>query len=427
MDEHLRNSELFAANEDAQSLLDVVVNGPKVLSDSSGPAKVVVNGRRFDPTRDSLMRDGSKGYGVTSQSWEDGSNIVTFANGIEWTDKNGNTYFEVRDTSNTILSGKDYEQAGDRNYYLAHKYDPNSILDRALNVITQAMDNPERVLTDRERTEHEELTKILDYSRNHPLSPQAQNLIDIMDAPVTSGIMRMAGASDANVHGAVQISQALSGLAMTKAGMVEHYAFLNNIRPPQTSLLQPQSSSMVVSQPQGVRTDRIVVGANSAVPINPLLPQADAPLLLTYTPTTNTLAQIRNMPSPQRWQAGEQYVQELYGSAGQQHFEVPAGSFNGEKITGTGGRFVDAPVPTANGGVLANEVKTYKQWTTVGGQPTQQFVPLSPQIQQQVLKDSWLKTNVPGYDPRWIFLDAGPSPELGQYLSNKGITHVIHH
>ncbi|KAF0813615.1 hypothetical protein IGB42_01966 [Andreprevotia sp. IGB-42] len=100
--------------------------------------------------------------------------------------------------------------------------------------------------------------------------------------------------------------------------------------------------------------------SNSAVP-NALLAQADQPLLLTYTPTTNTLAQIRNMPFPQRWQAGEQYVQELYGSAGPQHFDVPAGTFSGENITGAGSRFVGAPVPTTNGGVLANEVKTYPQ------------------------------------------------------------------
>jgi hypothetical protein len=87
--------------------------------------------------------------------------------------------------------------------------------------------------------------------------------------------------------------------------------------------------------------------------------------------------------------------------------------FDGEIIAGTGGRFVDAPVPTLNGGVLVNEVKTYKQWTIVLGQIIQQFVPLGP-VQQQVLKDRWLKTNVPGCDPRWMFFDAGLSPELEQ-------------
>ncbi|MGN8064570.1 LysM peptidoglycan-binding domain-containing protein [Ralstonia sp. 22111] len=163
---------------------------------------------------------------------------------------------------------------------------------------------------------------------------------------------------------------------------------------------------------------------------NPLLQPADQPLLLTYTPTTNTLSQIRNMSGPARWQAAEQYGQELYGSSGQQYFPVPAGEFNGEQIVGSGGRYVDAPVQTEVAGVTgvqANEIKMYKQWTTINGQPTQQFVPLTEQIQQQALKDSWLQTNVRGYQPNWLFLDAPPSPELSQYLTGKGIPHVIYH
>ena len=52
------------------------------------------------------------------QSWGGWSNIVTFMNGIECTDKNGNTSSEVLHTSKYItFSG--HEQAGDRNYYLA--------------------------------------------------------------------------------------------------------------------------------------------------------------------------------------------------------------------------------------------------------------------------------------------------------------------
>lgn len=160
----------------------------------------------------------------------------------------------------------------------------------------------------------------------------------------------------------------------------------------------------------------------------PLPPQpTDQPLLLRYTRTTHTLSQIRGMSYPSRWKAGEQYVQELYGSPGQQHFTVPPGQFDGEHIAGSGGRFVDAPVATADGGVEAHEVKTYKRWTTVDSQPTPQTVPLSSKIKQQVLKDSYLKKNEPGYRPNWIFLDAPPSQELEHYLSSKGIPYVIHH
>lgn len=54
-------------------------------------------------------------------------------------------------------------------------------------------------------------------------------------------------------------------------------------------------------------------------------------------------------------------------------------------------------------------------------------MPLSAEIEQQVLKDAWLRGNVPGFDPRWVFLDAPPSPELAKLLAEKGITYVVHH
>jgi hypothetical protein len=161
---------------------------------------------------------------------------------------------------------------------------------------------------------------------------------------------------------------------------------------------------------------------------NALLPDPNQPLLLTYSsPTTHTVDDILRMQLPDRWQAGEQFIQELYGSTGQQHFSVPAGDFNGEEILGTGGRYVDAPVSASDGGVLANEVKTYKPWTTVGGQPMQNSVGLTDGIRQQVLKDSWLMSNIPGYNPRWNFIGAPPSAELDQYLSSKGIDYTIYH
>jgi hypothetical protein len=144
--------------------------------------------------------------------------------------------------------------------------------------------------------------------------------------------------------------------------------------------------------------------------------------MLTHIPTTYTLDQIRRMSVPRRWKAAELLLQEWHNSPGQSRFNVPAGG----EITGSGGRVVDAPVQTSSGGVLANEAKMYKKWITINGQPTQQEVPLHSEIKQQVLKDSWLKSNVPGYDPRWHFFDAPPSPELDQILSDNGITYVIY-
>jgi hypothetical protein len=162
-------------------------------------------------------------------------------------------------------------------------------------------------------------------------------------------------------------------------------------------------------------------------PSNPLANVADEPvLLLTHqNPTTRSLAEVRRLRGEQRWQAGEQYVQELYGSAGQRHFPVPTQG-GAQAVTGTGGRFVDAPVDLPNGGILANEVKTYQQWRTVNGSPTQNEVPLSTHIEQQIHKDIWLRDNTPDFDPRWIFLDAPPSRELSNYLTDKNIIHIIH-
>jgi RHS repeat-associated protein len=144
-------------------------------------------------------------------------------------------------------------------------------------------------------------------------------------------------------------------------------------------------------------------------------------VLTSGNQTTLTLNQVRNLRGQQRWQAGEQYVQELYGSPGQRHYKVPA---EGE-ITGSGGRFVDAPVDGASG-VLANEVKTYQQWRTIQGAPKQNQVTLNDHINQQIMKEVWLRKNMPGYDPRWLFLDAPPSAELASILKEKGIVYIIY-
>jgi len=154
-------------------------------------------------------------------------------------------------------------------------------------------------------------------------------------------------------------------------------------------------------------------------------PLPQKPLLLTHqNPTTLSLNQVKNLRGNERWQAGEQYIQELYGSGGQRHFTVEIQE-GGQPITGTGGRFVDAPVDVPNG-VMANEVKTYQQWRTVNGTPQQNSVPLSEHIQQQVNKDLWLRDNRVGFDPRWHFIDAPPSVELSDYLTRYNIIHITY-
>jgi len=140
-----------------------------------------------------------------------------------------------------------------------------------------------------------------------------------------------------------------------------------------------------------------------------------------------TLAQVRNLKQPFKWQAGEVYVQELYGSGGQQHYPVPTSSGGAFPVTRPGGRYVDAPVPTARGGTLAVEVKTYGRWRTVNGAPEMREVPLSSHITEQIAKDVALRAADPTFDPRWTFLDAPPSAELRAELNRANITFIVYH
>ncbi len=134
---------------------------------------------------------------------------------------------------------------------------------------------------------------------------------------------------------------------------------------------------------------------------------------LTYRPTSRTLNQVLSQPHPGRWQAGEQYAQELYGSPGQRAFPTPFGD-----------RFPDAPVNLPGGGVLALEVKTYGRWTTINGTAQRQTVPATPHIRWQILKDIVLRHRDPTHDPRWEFLGAPPSPELADLLRRRRIVFI---
>ena len=140
------------------------------------------------------------------------------------------------------------------------------------------------------------------------------------------------------------------------------------------------------------------------------------PLRLTHAYTTHTIGQIRNMRQPAKWHAGEEYIRELYGAAAQRHFPV----------AGTGGRFVDTPLDLPSGGVLAGEVKTYGQWRTVQGVAQHQEIPVTDRIRQQIVRDVWLRQNVSGFDPRWIFLDAPAPQDLLDLLHRHQIASVTY-
>jgi len=151
----------------------------------------------------------------------------------------------------------------------------------------------------------------------------------------------------------------------------------------------------------------------------PALPEQKA--IEAAPPTTYSLQQVRNMRQPEKWKAGEVYTRELNGSTGEAHFPVDANPNGPHPVLGEGGRYVDAPVFKSQDVIEAIEVKTYHRWTTIDGTAEMREVPLTSKLQQQINKDVALHNENPGYQPRWVFLDAPPSAELQRALDDAGI------
>jgi hypothetical protein len=159
--------------------------------------------------------------------------------------------------------------------------------------------------------------------------------------------------------------------------------------------------------------------AGGAAREGPLITPAprDVPQLTAGAPTSYAWDEIGRMRQPMLWQEREIHMQELYGSAGQQHFPVP----------GTGGRYVDVPVDLGGGRFyFAGEVKSYSRWIGVPGQRggILNEVGLTERIEEQIARDVWLRDNVPRFDPRWMFTDAPPSAALRQALRDARIVFI---
>ncbi|MEU2363207.1 WXG100 family type VII secretion target [Streptomyces noursei] len=146
-----------------------------------------------------------------------------------------------------------------------------------------------------------------------------------------------------------------------------------------------------------------------------------------------SLEQVRKMRDKRkRWSTGEEHVRKMYGGQPEKHYPVPTNQDPKYPVTATGGRKVDVPVSLPDGRTLGVEVKTYQQYRMVEvapGQhaPQQVEVPLSKHIKEQIHKDIALRKIDPGFDPRWVFLHAGPAQELREYLKEAGIIFVEHH
>ena len=153
---------------------------------------------------------------------------------------------------------------------------------------------------------------------------------------------------------------------------------------------------------------------NNNGPCDPTGAAGSRPLGLPYHgPQSQTLSRVRRMRQPDKWQAGEELVRETLEGA-PTHFPTPT----------TGGRHVDS---FGSPGItqIAAEVKTYHMHM---GAETFREVPLTDELRRQIFTDVWLRREmgVRGYDPRWIFLDAGPSKPLEDMLKTANITWTQH-
>ncbi|MCJ8207310.1 hemagglutinin repeat-containing protein [Pseudomonas sp. RGM2987] len=189
----------------------------------------------------------------------------------------------------------------------------------------------------------------------------------------------------------------------TTVRLSEDFTLNTGVIVPKGSVVTVSDDVMKIVEPSG---------ASSIKSYNKNIAQ---PLMLTDSGAkTFTLDDVRNLSGREKWEAGETYVQELYGSTGQRYYPVP----------GTGGRYVDAPVDMPNGTIAANEVKTYQRVISSTGNLNE--VPLSEKIYAQIEKDLYLRDAVKGYEPKWIFLEAPPAKELSRILQLNKIDIIIH-
>ncbi|MFD4943986.1 hypothetical protein ACFWNT_15995 [Streptomyces sp. NPDC058409] len=153
----------------------------------------------------------------------------------------------------------------------------------------------------------------------------------------------------------------------------------------------------------------------------PTLPPGEAQL---------SLRQLRALRAGRhRYTMAEEIGREMFGGGPERHFPVPTHDHPYYPVEAPGGRKVDVPVDLPDGRTLAVEIKHYLQFRTVklsdgSSQIVRGEVPMSKGIMEQINKDLTLRRIDPGYDPRWVFMDAPPSQALRNYLTQARIVFV---
>ncbi|MFF2329175.1 MULTISPECIES: hypothetical protein [unclassified Streptomyces] len=153
----------------------------------------------------------------------------------------------------------------------------------------------------------------------------------------------------------------------------------------------------------------------------PTLPPGEAQL---------SLRQLRALRAGRhRYTMAEEIGREMFGGGPEWHFPVPTHDHPYYPVEAPGGRKVDVPVDLPDGRTLAVEVKHYLQFRTIKlsdgtSRTVKGEVPMNAGMMEQINKDLTLRRMDPGYDPRWVFMDAPPSQALRNYLVQARIVFV---
>nr|WP_237694731.1 hypothetical protein [Streptomyces sp. SID2563] len=143
-----------------------------------------------------------------------------------------------------------------------------------------------------------------------------------------------------------------------------------------------------------------------------------------------SLRELRSLRSGRRrYTSAEEAAREMFGGGPERHYRVPTHDHPYYPVKAVGGRKVDVPVDLPNGRTLAVEIKHYLEFRTIKladgtSQIVKGEVPLSHGIVEQINKDLTLRRSNPGYDPRWVFMDAPPSDALRNYLIQARVIFV---